>query len=143
LVDIRLTCWFCTKEFEIGERGEDDKDGCVVYLCKNCNTENRKEIQMAVPKMYDIEFIKKTMLTKGDKVDIIEEFAPNPKFKSFLVGKIEYNGENYLLDVNKTSYKLISQTYGEDTSDWVGKKLVFMGEQQLGNMKGFLWDAEK
>ena len=97
---------------------------------------------MAVPKMFEKSFIDFTEVKVGDEVVIKTEFANNPKFKSFLIGDVDYKGKTCMLSLNKTSYAEIAPKLSKDTINWIGKELVYMGEQKMGNMMGRLWNAK-
>jgi hypothetical protein len=97
------------------------------------------------PKQFDVEIMKDMKV--GDVVTVTSEAVPptdiNPKFQGFLMAKVaNKNMEDVYITINKTSYGLISASYGQDTKDWVGKELVYVGEKPFGKMIGKVWEAK-
>ena len=99
---------------------------------------------MPTPKLFDEEILKTYEV--GTVVKIVSEFDDptkiNPKFKGFIMGRIDLDGKTYLHSLNKTSYAKISETFGRNTKEWIGKEIVFAGEKKMGNMLGKLWEAK-
>lgn len=136
-------CWYCDQPITTNE-GQD------LYKCTNCGVENdfspykpiteeQKEDNMAIPKIYDVDFIDWAVDVKtGDTLTIANEFTDmKPKFKAFMTGEvILVNGDKRLLGLNKTSYINISSVHGKDTATWIGKKIKFNGEKKMGAMNG-------
>jgi len=84
---------------------------------------------------------------KGLRVTITSEWcaSTNPKIKAFLFGNCEYDGNDYTVGINETTWREISKVYGSDTADWVGKKLEYQGKVSMGKhgAMGHLWTAIK
>lgn len=94
------------------------------------------------PKIYDVNFLKEEELNVGDELLLLDELQANTKFKSFLVGTAQLpNGEKRLLSLNKSSYLLISNVFGEDTINWINYKVRYCGIKKMGNMQGKLFEA--
>lgn len=93
---------------------------------------------MAIPKVFEMEFLKTGDFNVGDIFKIISEFKSEaPKFKSFLVGTVELaDGEKRLLSLNKTSYRQIAEKLGNDTILWVTKYIKYDGQKKMGAMMG-------
>ena len=100
----------------------------------------------AVPKMYDTEILNVNNVEVGKEAVVKEEFKSpsefNPKFQGFLMGKVALGDAEYLLGINKTSYREIASIYGEDTADWTDKSIVYMGKKKMGAMEGHSWNAK-
>ena len=100
---------------------------------------------MPEPKLFDKEIIKGYEV--GTVLTILSEFDDptkiNPKFKGFIMGNVKtLDGKECLHSLNKTSYAKISEVYGRNTEDWIGKEIIFKGEVKMGNMLGKLWEAK-
>lgn len=84
---------------------------------------------------------------KGLRVTITSEWCPsnNPKIKAFLFGTCDYEGVDYTLSINETTWREISKVYGADTRDWISKKIEYQGKVPMGKQgaMGHLWTAVK
>lgn len=93
------------------------------------------------------EFFPKDRLVKGTEVTILTEPAPkdNEKLKAPFYCEVEYKGDKYTLSFNWTTYYTISanDTFGKDTSEWVGLKIKYGGLQpikgKMGTVHGHVW----
>ena len=77
-------------------------------------------------------------IKKGMKIKIMTEPAPkdNPKLKSPFYCDVNYDGAEYALGLNWTSYAYIAKNYGRDTSEWVGRTIEYKGQEKtkMGSM---------
>ena len=84
---------------------------------------------------------------KGLRVTITSEWctSTNAKIKAFLFGNCEYDGKDYTVGINETTWREISKVYGNDTRDWVNKKIEYQGKVPMGSRgaTGHLWTAVK
>ena len=95
-------------------------------------------------KLYDVEFLPTALKAEGKMVTIKTAADKDPKFKSPAVCQVEAeDGNTYLFGFNKTTIGLIGSKVSRNSNDWVGKKLISLGEQKLGSMMGTPWDVVK
>jgi hypothetical protein len=97
-----------------------------------------------IPERYEVPFVKQKDLPVGTEAMVNSEFKPNPKFKSPLVGNVIINNEEKLLGINWGSVNAITEAYGEDTLDWMGKLIVFHGnyKRKENPNSGYYWGAK-
>ena len=123
-------CWMCFTEIEFS-------GGELTKHCPECGVENdivnqdtsKKEVQ--VVKVASVNsmspFFKKGMLTEGAVGVIKGEFAPSGKFNNY-TGEVDFDGVLIKVSLSKTSLYDIVRAYGDDTSAWVGKQIVYSVE---------------
>jgi hypothetical protein len=97
-----------------------------------------------IPQRYDVPFVKQSELQLGVEAMINSEFKPDAKFKSPLVGNVIIKNEEKLLGINWGSVRAISEAYGEDTLNWMGKLIVFHGnyKRKENPSAGYYWGAK-
>jgi len=92
-------------------------------------------------KRYDVMFFKKGMLKEGDVVTILDEAAPtegqyaHPCQCTIKMG----NGNKLYLKINNTSRDLIVAKWGNESKNWIQKRLVYQGLAEMRNMMGHLF----
>ena len=154
-------CWCCSHEFE------NENEICT---CPNCGSEidrtfYKPEVPLAernkmIPqapqgqgKQFEPFLVlpnilegKKGEIEVGTAVTIIDEFkAPeSPKLKSPLIGVVNTPVGKRTIGLNWTSYYSLAGTLGKDTSDWVGKEIVYQGmKKSAKGAAGHMWSAKQ
>jgi hypothetical protein len=91
------------------------------------------------------DYVKAEEVTKGDVAVIIT--TPELVDKTYqgrtekkLEGRVEYKGKQRIISWNKTNAKTCSNSWGEETQNWVGKVISLDSANQLisGSMKKVL-----
>ena len=120
-------CWFCLENL-------DSED--LVTTCKKCGVLNDREIykplteteeNMAIVDTSSVKlpFFKKEDLGNGAEVTIENEIVMGGNFGQYM-GTIKLpDGSLKRVGFNMTSVSSMVSAWGNDTTMWVGKKLVF------------------
>ena len=83
-------------------------------------------------------------LQVGTVVKIATEFKTpeSAKIQSFLLADVTAeDGNNYTLGINKSTYYALSKVFGQDTVEWIGKDIKYMGKVKLNKGTGHFWEA--
>ena len=153
-------CWYCETEIIWQSDAEMEKhcDNCGVLVDRNpYKPEPQPKEEVMKPEKQGgsqfnpfLKFPNPNEGTEGeikigDSVEILDEFAPptNPKLKSPLFGNVKLeNGDLRAMGLNWGSYYNIASSLGQDTSEWVGKKIKYEGlKKSTKGAYGHRWGA--
>ena len=83
-------------------------------------------------------------VAKGDIAVILDEAIISGKFNKYQC-TIELEGEKgqRRLSLNGTTYNNLQTKFGDDTINWINKRIECLGKIQCGQMMGWVWDVVK
>ncbi len=101
---------------------------------------------MPIVKLYEIEYLKpkdeveKGNLNVGDRITILTPAEPRGTYGKYH-SEVKFNGEKRLFSFNNTTVRNMIEIFSNDTDEWVGKEMEFLGKQKCGSMSGYVWKA--
>jgi len=92
-------------------------------------------------KRFDTMFFKKGMLKEGDIVIVLDEAKPT---EGIYAKKCQCRiqtptGDKLFLSINSTTRDLIVAKWGNESKNWVQKRLVYQGVVEMKNFMGHLF----
>ena len=92
-------------------------------------------------KYADFLNVSKEEIKPEEAVTIVSEFNPptNPAIKTFLMGLVNFKGEEKTLTINLNTYLELAEKISKDTKDWIGKRIVYKGLKKFTKGTGHFW----
>ncbi len=124
-------CWFCDQPHLVREND--------IGKCANCHCdidrvlyepiiEPLKEEEMLIENKGMLPFFKKGDIEVGTIGVIKTEFKPSGQYLNY-TGDVDFGGTILRVSLNKTSLYDIVKNLGQNTTEWIGKKIVYSLEE--------------
>ena len=83
-------------------------------------------------------------VAKDDIAVIVDEAQVSGKFNRYQCTIEMENGSGQrVLSLNGTTYNNLRNNFGDDTINWINKRIQCLGKIQCGQMMGWVWDVVK